>query len=69
MRTGKKHILGQLDVDKKLSSSAFQGIYDNIMLNAFYVAINGSLSVHNMIDGVIDEYEDESGVDTSFISQ
>lgn len=36
----------------------------NIMLNAFRIAINGSLVKHNMVDGIMDEFEDESGVDT-----
>lgn len=34
----------------------------NTMLNAFRVAINGSLSQMNMVDGVVDEFEDESGI-------
>jgi hypothetical protein len=37
----------------------------NIMLNAFRIAVNGSLSVQNMVDGVVDEFEDEAGVDTT----
>lgn len=37
---------------------------DNIMLNAFRIAVNGALSIFNMIDGIVDEYEDESGIDT-----
>ncbi|MEE9557281.1 MAG: hypothetical protein V3V76_08475 [Candidatus Adiutricales bacterium] len=36
----------------------------NIMLNAFRIAINGSLPLLNMVDGFVDEYEDENGVDT-----
>ena len=38
---------------------------DNIMINAFKNAINGSLTIFNMIDGMVDEYEDESGIDTA----
>jgi len=38
---------------------------DNIVLNAFRIAINGSLTQFNMIDGIVDEYEDESGIDTA----
>jgi len=38
---------------------------DNIMINAFRIAINGALTIFNMIDGFVDEYEDESGVDTA----
>ncbi|MBC8337136.1 MAG: hypothetical protein H8E39_00455 [Alphaproteobacteria bacterium] len=36
----------------------------NILLNAFRIAVQGGLSVQNMVDGVVDEYEDETGVDT-----
>jgi len=36
----------------------------NIMLNAFKIAINGSLSFFNLINSFIDEFEDESGIDT-----
>jgi hypothetical protein len=35
----------------------------NIMLNAFRIAQIGALSLLKMIDGWMDEYEDESGVD------
>ncbi len=37
----------------------------NIALNAFRIAVNGGLSVQNMVDGVVDAFEDETGVDTS----
>lgn len=36
----------------------------NIVLNAFRIAIQGSLTQFNMVDGIVDEYEDESGIDT-----
>jgi len=36
---------------------------DNIMINAFRVAVQGSLSQQNMVDGVVDEFEDEAGID------
>lgn len=36
----------------------------NIVLNAFRIAVNGGLSVQNMVDGVVDEFGDETGVDT-----
>lgn len=39
-------------------------IEKNILLNAFRIAINGSLVKFNMVDGIMDEFEDESGVDT-----
>lgn len=37
----------------------------NILLNSFRIAINGGLSVQQMVDGVVDEYEDETGIDTA----
>jgi len=37
----------------------------NIMLNAFRISVNGGLTVQNMVDGVADVFEDETGVDTS----
>lgn len=36
----------------------------NIMLNAFRLIIQGSLTLQNMVDSFIDEYEDETGIDT-----
>jgi hypothetical protein len=36
----------------------------NILLNAFRVTVNHGLSVLNMVDGVVDEFEDETGVTT-----
>lgn len=36
----------------------------NILLNAFRIAINGALAKFNLVDGIMDEFEDESGVDT-----
>ena len=37
----------------------------NILLNAFRVAINNGLTTFAMVDGIVDEFEDESGVTTS----
>lgn len=37
-------------------------IEQNMMLNAFRIAVNGSLTQFNMVDGIVDEYEDESGI-------
>jgi len=39
-------------------------IEQNIMLNFFKDAVRDSLSIYNLVDGFIDEYEDESGIDT-----
>jgi hypothetical protein len=36
----------------------------NIMLNSFRIAQQGALTLLNMVDGFMDEYEDESGIDT-----
>jgi hypothetical protein len=49
---------GQMDAITKKNQN-------NIMLNAFRIAINGSLSQFQMQDGVVDEYEDETGVDVA----
>ena len=35
----------------------------NIVLNAFRIAVQGGLSIQNMVDGVVDEFEDQTGVD------
>jgi len=37
---------------------------DSIALNAFRIAINGSLSIFNMVDRVVDYFTDETGIDT-----
>ncbi len=39
-------------------------IENNIMLLAFYRAVDNSKSQYNLIDGTIDEYEDPSGIDS-----
>ncbi len=39
----------------------------NIMLNAFRISVNGGLSIQQMADGVVDEYEDETGVSPSYV--
>lgn len=39
-------------------------IEENIMLLAFYRCVDQSKSIYNLIDGFIDEYEDETGIDT-----
>jgi len=40
-----------------------KNIYNTVLL-AFKLAAQGSLTIFNMIDGFIDEFEDESGIDT-----
>jgi hypothetical protein len=63
MRHGKVD-LSQLGVSDKLNSEGLEVLYDNIMLNAFRISVNGSLSQQGMVDGISDEYEDETGIDT-----
>ena len=53
------------DIAGGASSAELNKIKDNVVLNGFRIAINGSLTQFNMIDGIIDEYEDESGIDTT----
>jgi len=48
-----------------LDKSILATLEQNILLNAFRIAINGSLTQFGMVDGVMDEFEDESGVDTA----
>lgn len=39
-------------------------IENNIMLLAFYRSVDNSKATFNLLDGLIDEYEDETGIDT-----
>lgn len=45
------------------ASEVVKNIY-NVVILAFKLAIQSSLTIFNMVDGIIDEYEDESGIDT-----
>ena len=54
---------GDLNIISDLTAPIIDKINDNIMLNAFRIAVNGSLTQFNMVDGIVDEYEDESGID------
>lgn len=54
---------GSVDWEFIQTLADYVKLQDNIMLNAFRIAINGSLTQFNMIDGIVDEYEDESGID------
>ena len=42
-----------------------ESVIMNIYLNSFRIAILGSYAVMNMVKGMSDEYEDETGVDTT----
>ncbi len=37
----------------------------NIVLNAFRIAIDASRSIFNMVDGIVDYFNDETGIDTA----
>lgn len=54
---------GSLSGTGNVSSEALEQVKDNVMLNAFRIAVNGSLTQFKMVDGIVDEYEDSSGVD------
>ena len=45
------------------TSSELNTIKDNIGLLGFKMAVNDSLTVFNLVDGVVDEFHDESGVE------
>ena len=47
------------------SSGDTQGNTFNIGVLGFKIAVNEGLTVYNLIDGIVDEFHDESGVDTS----
>ena len=55
-----------LDLSSKtltLPDTAFEKQYANIGLLGFKMAVNESLTVFNLVDGVVDEFNDESGTD------
>ena len=61
---------GTLDLSSKtvtLSGATVEGVkrpvQDNIALLGFKMAVNDGLTVFNLVDGVVDEFHDESGTD------
>jgi len=57
-----------LDLSSKtvtLPLSATAALDQNIALLGFKMAITDGLTIFNLVDGVVDEFEDESGVDNS----
>ena len=55
-----------LDLSSKtvtLPNNAFNTQNFNISLLGFKMAVNESLTVFNLIDGIVDEFHDESGTD------
>jgi hypothetical protein len=45
-------------------SGATEAERANIMLNAFRISVNGGLSIQAMVDGIVDEYTDQTGINT-----
>src|SRR5210317_106171 len=57
-----------LDLSSKtvsLPTSTFNTQNNNIALLGFKMAVNESLTVFNLVDGVVDEFNDETGTDES----
>ena len=50
----------KLNPDNAIDSNAF-----NIGVLGFKLAVNDGLTVFNLIDGVVDEFHDNTGVDTA----
>jgi len=59
MRQGKTEVQQLLTVDNTNVKNKLEKNEANIIINAFRIAV---LSIQNMIDGIVDEYEDESGI-------
>jgi len=51
-------------LDEDTLSFTVDNIEQNIILNAYRIAILGSFSVLNMVDGIVDAYIDETGINT-----
>jgi len=55
-----------LDLSSKtvtFANSAFNTMHYNVALLGFKMAVNENLTVFNLVDGVVDEFHDESGTD------
>lgn len=50
-------------IGNNVSQSNIDLIENNIMLNAFRIASEESLSIFNLVDGIADEFENEDGID------
>ena len=50
-------------IDGAAQSSELVSIKDNVGLLGFKMAVNEGLTVFNFVDGIVDEFNDESGVD------
>src|SRR6056300_1963153 len=49
--------------DANLDSNSLDNTNFNISLLGFKMAVNEGLTVFNLVDGVVDEFNDESGTD------
>ena len=59
-------LASSLDLSSKsitLPSNSFNKQNFNISLLGFKMAVNESLTVFNLVDGIVDEFHDESGTD------
>ncbi|HSG32663.1 MAG TPA: hypothetical protein VLB82_14095, partial [Thermodesulfobacteriota bacterium] len=56
--------MSKLNVVGFIDSSNLRTNDVNIMLNAFRIILYGGIPKYNLVDGIVDEYEDESGIDT-----
>lgn len=64
MKTGNQNIQGRLTVGGYLTANELTTLSLNIVLVAFRSSIANSYTLLQMVDSFIDEYEDESGIDT-----
>jgi hypothetical protein len=52
-------------IQEMFSANTLRNFMLNIMLNSFRIAQQGSLTLLKMVDGFMDEYESEAGIDTA----
>jgi|GEM_PF-6329751 len=60
-------VVGEIELDPQIIGK-FGGMFSNIALNAFRIAVNGSLVRFQLQDGVIDDFQDDSGLDVGTVS-
>jgi hypothetical protein len=51
------------NLSQEVDNDFITQLQDNILLNAFRISVNGALTKYGMVDGVMDEFEDQGGVD------
>ena len=67
--SGKTVTLPSASVTNHVTAYDDDGLQNDLALLGFKVAANGSLSKYNLVDQVVDAYEDATGVDSSSSSQ